>query len=327
MGGLGAGCILRAMEPRDATIPIPPPSTAALPAPGDFLRQVFDLGRRTFGPAAPALVLLYCYRFGMGLYMALSGAATTPLGFPDYQAKIVAVVVILAAYLPIMVLLWTPLLPLQDGLLSGPRRSFLESVKRVLELLWPYGLSSIVQTIIVVVPAALIMGGFVLLALPAPEAARAALIVLAFVPVFVWILISVFFVSFATPLLILDGRGPVASVRESVSLVRRRFGGLLGRVFLFLVVLTFASLFAKLPSSMLQMVSAVSGHKWIGVEVARAFWDSAVETGMYPFTIASLLILYRAMVPASGGVAEAATPAAPVVEGEAAPAANPYRFE
>ncbi|MEK7315235.1 MAG: hypothetical protein AAB011_03570, partial [Candidatus Eisenbacteria bacterium] len=69
---------------------VPPLSPQAarpgvLPAPsvGEFLRQVFALGRRSILPALPILVLLYFYRFGMGLYMIFSGDVTSPMGYPS----------------------------------------------------------------------------------------------------------------------------------------------------------------------------------------------------------------------------------------------------
>jgi hypothetical protein len=311
------------------------PLAPALPPIGDFFRQVLTLGRQSIVPALPALVLLYCYRFGMGLYLVFSGDTTSPLGFPDYQARAFPLIVTATAYLPLLVLVYTPFLPLQDAILRGTKRSFMDSTKHVLERLWPYGVSSLIQFAIIVVPATMIVLVTGLATLPfgaLPDKTRAALILLAMAPAAVWIVVSLFLMIFATPLLLLDGRGPLASIRESFRLMRRHFSGLLGRFVAFIVVIVIAAVFFSLPSAMLTIVTAVARQKIIGVEIARAVWDSAVSTATFPFSVAGLLILYRALVPARESTAGHLEPAAagdvPVpTPGEATGPTPPYRFE
>ena len=324
------------MEATGPTTPFtpPPPPAAPLPPAGDYLRQVFQLGVRSIKPALPALVLLYFYRFGMELYLTVQRSTNTPLGFPDYQSKIVLIVLMVAAYLPILVLVWTPFLPLQDGLLRGIKRSFIESARQVLELVWPYGLSSALQGLIIGGPPCVLLVIVALAMAPLgsamPDGVRAGVVLLALAPCFIWILLSVFFLAFATPLLVLDGRGPVASIRESVDLIRKHFGGLLGRVILFVLLMTMAALFASLPSGMLTMVSAVAKGRLVGVDVAKAFWDSLVGTALYPFSIAALVVLYRALVPAvSTPEAGLTAPpdASPRLDDATTTATPPYQFE
>src|SRR5262249_45019059 len=156
---------------------------------------------------------------------------------------------------------WTPFLPLQDGLLRGIKRSFWDSIKQVLELVWPYGLSSGLQGLIIGGPPCFLLVIVALAMAPLgnamPDGVRARIVLLALAPCFTVILFSVFFLAFPPPPLVLAGRGRGASTRESASLIRKHFGGLLGRVVLFVLLMTMAALFASLPSGMLTMVSAV----------------------------------------------------------------------
>ena len=312
----------------------PPPSVPPpLPPVGDYLRQVLALGRASFVPALPALVLLYCYRLGMGLYLVFAGDTTSPLGFSNSQAYIATILLVATASLPLLVLVYTPMLPFLDAILRGARRSFLDCVKQVLELTWPYGLSSLLQLLIIALPALVFVvgAGLVIMPLPnLPDQARVGLVMLTTVPAAVWAVVAMFFLGLATPLLILDGRGPVASVTESLRLVRRHFGGLFGRVFLLIVVIGFAALFFALPSAMLSMVATAAKQRFVGLEIAKAAWDSAVSTATFPFSVAGLLILYRALVPASGSAKPGPSPEGAVrlpIQGETTNATPPYRFE
>jgi hypothetical protein len=219
------------MESVDRPTPLPPV--------GDFLRQVFSLGRRSIAPALPVLVLLYFYRFGMGLYLILSGGVTSPMGYPDEQLRAVTWIVAATAYLPLVVLIYTPFVPFQDAILRGERRSFSDAVKHVLELVWPYGVSSILQLLFISLPAVVILvaaGGASLAMTAIPVEARPLFILVAMIPAGMWIAFAMFLLAFATPLLVLDGRGPVQSIRESFALVRRHFGGLFWRFFVSLAL-------------------------------------------------------------------------------------------
>lgn len=329
---------LSPVPPTDAPLPPMPPLAASafappLPPVGEFLKGVLSLGRQSILPALPVLVLIYCYRFGMGLYFVFAGAATSPLGFPDNQARVFMWTVTAAAFLPLLVLVYTPFLPFQDALLHGGKRSFVDCVKQVLELLWPYGVSSVYQILIVAAAptAILVAAALVTAQLPAlPDPMRMGLIVLALVPAVLWMAVSGFLLSFATPLVILDGRGPAASIRESLRLVRRHFSGLFGRLFLFVALLVLASFFLSIPTGILSAVTAVARQRIIGVEIARLIWDSAVGTILFPFSVAAPLILYRSLVPAPAGAATAAAGPDAVrlpLEGETTSSTPPYRFE
>lgn len=291
--------------PTAPAVPPPPPQDArpaVLRAPpvGEYLHQVFALGRRSILPALPILVLLYFYRFGMGLYLIFSGDVTSPMGYPDTQIRAVTWIVAAAAYMPLLVLVYTPFLPFQDSILRGEKRSFVDAVQQILELLWPYSVSAFFQLLFISLPAAaiVVVAAMVTMALGGlPVEARSFLVLLAMLPAGLWVAFAMLLLAFATPLLVLDGRGPLASIRESFSLVRRQFGWLLGRLFISVVVLTFAVIFASLPSSMLTVMTSVANQKLVAVEIARLVWDSAVSTLAFPFSVAVLVILYRTVVP------------------------------
>jgi hypothetical protein len=82
---------------------------------------------------------------------------------------------------------------------------------------------------------------------------------------------------------------------------------------------------------MLTVMTRVAQQRLIAVDVARLVWDSAVGTLAFPFGVAVLVVLYRAIVPPAGtALATPATPdgAAPVpTEGETITTTSPYRFE
>lgn len=327
-----------------APAPAAPTLVPPLPPVGDFLRDTLSLGRRSLAPALPVLVVLYFYRFGMGLYMIAAGGSTSPMGYPDYQLRAVTWIVAATAYLPLLVLVYTPFLPFQDAIFRGERRGFLDSVKLVLELLWPYGISSFYQIVFIAIPATVIILGAaaVTMAMGAiPIEMRSILVLLAIVPAGIWIAFAMFLLAFATPLLVLDGRGPMESIRESFSLVRRNFGGLLWRFVVAAALLTLVIVVASFPSTMLSVLSSVAKQKLVGVAIARLIWDSAVGTLAFPFTVAAMIVLYRALVPSRDGAGEAALPhsvtpsgggadpnvAAVPTKGETVTITSPYSFE
>jgi hypothetical protein len=285
---------------------VPPP---LLPPLGDYLREIIRLGIESIRPAMPALVLLFCYRFGMGLYLIFANRATSPMGYPDTGLHMAGVLVVAAAYLPLLVLVYTPFLPLQDALLKGERRSFFDCAKEVLELLPRFSLSGIAQIALVAGPAVFLVIGAAIAAAPfaaAPPEIKALFVLAAMIPAMLWVLFAMFLLSFAAPLLLLDGRGPIESVRESVRLVRAQFGGLFGRLLLFGVLLFVVLIVASFPVSMLAAVSAVAGQQFLGARIAGLVWTAALSAAVFPFTVSALLVLYRAVV-----AAPASAPAAP----------------
>jgi len=325
LGAARAGCILRRMEPRDEPLPTAPPAAAAEPAPaptatfamprllpplGEYLQQTIRLGLASIRPAMPALVIAGCYRFGMGLHSIFSGAPTTPSGYPEAAAQAATLIVAAGAYLPLLVLIHTPFLPLQDALLRSERRSFFDGVKHVL-----FGLMGLAQAAIILVP---VVGMFAVAALVAASmsesvaAMRPLLFLMALLPVGIWVSVSLFFLGFATPALILDGAGPLASIRRSVDLVRRHAGGLLGRLLLSGCALFLAFIFLSLPSSMIAAVSAVAGRQFVGAQIAGLVWTSVISAALVPFSVAAVMTLYRALVPPPAAPAPTAyAPAAP----------------
>ncbi len=312
-GGSGVECT--AMNTTGVTIGRTRP---ALPRVADYLRAVVDLGRRSLRPALPALAFLYFYRVGMGAYMALSNYSYS-LG-PDAMAAVLPVLVVMVGFLPMLLLVYTPFLPLQDGILQGAPISFLPAIRRVLEMSWTFTLSGIAQLVVFFVP--FLFAGIALgLLLPdsASEAdpSRLGILALVLIAGFAWMLIAGFLLMFATPAVVLDAEGPVQSIRTSMRLVVGNLGAVLGRLFAFAFLATVLYLVATMPAQILNAVERASGTTSAPLKIAGVIWTSAIDTLSFPFWVAALLVLYRSLVPH----ASAARAGAPVtLEDEYGPA-------
>jgi hypothetical protein len=274
----------------------------ALPRVADYLRAVLDLGRRSLRPALPALAFLYFFRVGMGVYVALSNYSYS-LG-PEAMASIVPKLAELVSFLPMLLLVYTPVLPLQDSILQGTPMSFRAAVRRVLECAWNFTLSGIAQVIVFFVPAVVLAIG-VGLVIPDSggyaDPSRFALLVLVLVAAFVvWWMIAGFLLMFATPAVVLDAEGPLQSIRTSFRLVVGNLGAVLGRFFAFAFLAIVAYLLATMPAQMLAAVERASGATSSPLKIAAVIWTSAIVTLFFPFWAAALLVLYRSLVPHAG---------------------------
>lgn len=301
----------------------------SLPPTDTYLRAVIALGFASLRLSLPALGFLYFYRLGMGLYLALSSDSSSPLGISDERTLIVTVAMQAVAYLPMLVLVYTPFLPLQDSILQGERRTFGASVRLVLERLIPFIVSVIAQGVLLFGPPSLFFCGAALLlgALPSkPEELIRLLVIASLIPSILYLIVIGLFLLFAIPAVVLDGRGPIAAIRQSFGIVGRHFGGIVGRLFVFTVLLIIAAVAGSLPQAILQAVAAAAAVDHPAFKVAGAIWEAAVSAFLFPFTVAALVVLYRAAVPARAGAAPDATGGLLVGE-EPRPAASPYRFE
>ncbi|HYR69542.1 MAG TPA: hypothetical protein VER77_06635, partial [Candidatus Dormibacteraeota bacterium] len=108
-----------------------PAGRSSLPPIDTYLRAVIALGFASLRRALPALGFLYCYRLGMGLYLALSRDSSSPFGVYDERTLVLTAAMYVVAYFPMLVLITTPFLPLQDSILRGEHRSFGASVRLV----------------------------------------------------------------------------------------------------------------------------------------------------------------------------------------------------
>jgi len=275
---------------------------AGLPSFPAYLSSVIDLGRRSLKPALPALGFLYFYRLGMGAYMALSGYS-----FPQGKDALGAYgpqLAVIASFLPLLVLIYTPFLPLQDSLLRGQAMSFLSAIRRTLEESVDFLLSGIVQALVLFVPFVLIcvVAGALLPSGDSGAVNSSRMIFLAFtlLAVFGWTMLATFFMMFATPAVVLDGEGPVQSLRTSVQLVSRNLGGILGRLLAFVFLATVAYVFATFPASILGAVERTAEVTSVPIKIAGVVWTSAADTLFFPFWVAALMVLYRSMRPAAG---------------------------
>jgi hypothetical protein len=302
------------------------PTGRGIPPIPEYLRMVVALGLGSLRNAIPAIVFLYFYRLGMGIYLAFSVPDAAPLGFTETQARTSSILAMTATYLPLLVLIYTPFLPLQDGLLRGQRRSFWDAAKHVLERMGAFILSSIAQILLLLGPPAMLIGGVSIFvrAMPhRPVELVHAVALATYLPCFAWLVVGALFLLFVTPEVVLDDRGPLRSVAESVRLIGTNLGGVVSRLFVVALLIVFVAILASMPSAILSMASAAAetDHPLIGI--ARAVWDSAVSALLFPFSVAALTVLYRSCVPAPGIAGAAASPAAT----ERPVPTTPYRFE
>ena len=291
-----------------------------LPYVADYLRAIVDLGRRSFRPALPALLLLYFYRLAIGVYMALSDY-TYPEG-GDAIGAILPQVAIMGTFVPLLLLIYTPFLPLQDGLLRGRGVSFTAAIRQVFEVSWNFMLSGVAQVLILFTPfvaLCLVAGIMVSVSGADPEAARVVAMAFVLLAGCLWTLVGSLFLMFATPAVVLDGEGPVRSISTSIRLVRGHLSGLVGRLVAFAFVATIAYLFAMMPAAILTAAERSSDVVSVPFKVAGVIWSSAVDTLSFPFWVAALMVLYRALVPPAS---DAQSRAALAIEAEFRPAST-----
>jgi len=273
----------------------------ALPRVGDYLRTVLDLGRRSLRPTLPALAFLYFYRVGMGVYMALSNY-TYPVG-PEAMGSVLPTLVVMVGFLPMLLLIYTPFLPLQDEILQGGSISFLPAMRRALESAWTLTLSGVVQVFAFFLPI-VILGIFAGLLMPeartgwgAADPSRVLLFLFVLVAALAWAVVVGVLLMFATPAVVLDGEGPVQSLQTSVRLVLSRRGGVLGRLLAFAFLATVLHIVATMPAQILTIVERASGVTSSPLKIAAVIWTSAIDTLFFPFWVAALMVLYRTLAP------------------------------
>jgi len=254
------------------------PEMVLLPGVASYLRSVFELGRRSLRPALPALVFLFLYRLGMGAYGALTNYShALGEGAPGVKAALNATPIVLLA------LVYIPFLPLQESILRGHPIHFPGAIRSVLRVSVNLVLSGIAQVCILLGPITPItIVGARLLSDPLGPVMWAG---------FAWLAVAAFFMIFTIPAVVLDGEGPLQSLRTSCRLVSRNFGSALGRL-LVLAGLVFASFMVAWPVSTL-------GPTTVPIKLAVVTWTSATETLLYPFLVAAVTVLYRSVRPRS----------------------------
>jgi hypothetical protein len=187
-----------------------------------------------------------------------------------------------------------------------------------------------VQGLFVLGPPALLFGGMAILirmfpATARPESVLQALAVATLIPCFLYAAIIALFIMFATPSLILEHRGPLASIRASFRLVSRHFGGILGRLIVFGFLVMVAVIFLSVPEGILAGINQATGSDNPGFTIAEAIWSAAVSVLLFPFTVASLMILYRAVSPLASST-QATEPVDPALAGRPR-TSSPFVFE
>lgn len=303
-------------------------SSRTLPALGTYLRTLFDLGRRSVPAALPALAFLWFYHFGTALYLEVAGGGTSPLGYHDNRAQMIQLLMKASAYLPLLVLVYTPFLPLQDSILRGEPRSFLSAVRHVLERMIPFVLSSLLQLIIVLAPVAFVLGILVaaLAPLPVPRELVAVIAVATIAPLFLWLFVSGLFLAFAIPGVVLSGLGATRSISASARLVASHFWGVLGRFLVFFLILIGVVTLVSLPSVVVTSLSATTPVPAV-LRIASILWSSLVTALTFPFWVGALIVLYRALVPGTAAAVEERAPGAAAPHPAPGETSTPFLFE
>ena len=279
----------------------------------DYLRRVWDVGRKSIRPALPALTFLYFYRVGLEAYLAVSDRTSVLEGGPvDFLPGLAMA----ATFLPLLLLVYTPMLPLQESILHDRPISFLAAIRRTLECAWNLTVSGIIQVLMLVVPVFVICLGLALL-LPLGgsrlgtlgtalgvggeiDSAKLMVIALAAILGFLAMVVMVILLIFAMQALVLDGEGPIRSIRTSIRLVLSHLGYVTGRILAFGFLSFVALIVLTLPTGILEQVADVSGASLLPFKIASIVWSSLAAVAFFPFGSASITVLYRSLVPATG---------------------------
>ncbi len=283
-----------------------------LPSIPDYLRAVWDLGRRSLRPALPALAFMYFYRVGIGVYTALS--RDTVVAGTGPAAEMVPMLATAATFVPLLLLIYVPFLPLQDELLRGRVIGFMASIRRTFETSWKLTVSGLLQGIFLFAPFVVLMAvvGILARGLEESDPRRMAALLIAIALGAVWFMIGSLLMMFATPAVVLDDEPPVRSVGTSIRLATTHLPGLLARLIAFGLLEVVAYVVLAMPASMLTGLQHAADLTSSPLKIAAAIWSSAVQTAIFPFSVAALMVLYRSTVPS----AEAARAGVPVAADE-----------
>jgi ABC-type antimicrobial peptide transport system permease subunit len=90
---------------------------------------------------------------------------------------------------------------------------------------------------------------------------------------------------------------PLVPSRTSGRLVVRNLGAVLGRLLAFAFLATVLHIVATMPAQMLSAVARASGSTSSPLKIAAVIWTSGIDTLFFPFWVASMMVLYRSLVP------------------------------
>lgn len=319
-----------AFEPTAATRPAVHAGTrGALPSLGTYLRMVVALGRGSIRASLPVLVFAYFYHLGTELYLAFAMDPEVLGG----SAALVSAVMSAMAHVPLLILAYALILPIQDSILRGGRLSFSESVPIAVRRMPALLVSSFVQGLIFLGPPLLLLGGVGLFvrSLPSlpgsPTEVLKGTMFLALIPCAIYVTVMAVLLSLAESALILDSRGPFQSIGLSMRRAASHFGGLFGRFFVANLLLVIVMIAASIPIFFLQTGALLSGSVHPAAKVAQIIWESAISAASLPFSVAAILVLYRSLQPAGTAGSPGGTPAAGGTADAARRATSPFQFE
>jgi hypothetical protein len=319
-----------AFEPAAAMRPAAHGETRrALPSLGTYLHMVVALGRGSIRASLPVLAFAYFYHLGTELYLAFAMDPEMLGG----SGTLVSAVMSAMAHLPLLILAYALILPIQDSILRGGRLSFSESVPLAVRRMPALLLSSFVQGIIFLGPPLLLLGGVGLFVRSLPslpgsptEVLKGAMF-LALIPCAIYVIVMAILLSLAEPALILDSRGPFQSIGLSMRRAASHFGGLFGRFFVANLLIVLAMIAASIPIFFLQTGALLSGSVHPAAKVAQIIWESAVSAASLPFSVAAALVLYRSLQPAGTTAISGGTPVAGAAADATRRATSPFQFE
>jgi hypothetical protein len=110
-------------------------------------------------------------------------------------------------------------------------------------------------------------------------------------------LVTSFFMIFAMPAVVLDGEGPLHSLRTSCRLVWRNLGSALGRLLTLAFLATVAYKVATIPSSILGAAGRTSAVAAALIASRRRDLDERGRYPLLPFWVAAVVVLYRSLRP------------------------------
>jgi len=275
----------------------------------ETFRAAVALGHRTLQPASGILVSAALVNFvWTGLAVEFfRGGTFSPAGDSILQLTSMFLTVVALAVLSVGFLL---LLPLQDSLERGRMTSERAAARVVLRRTDALAISGLVQGAIVFGPPTVLFVSLALQEMSAVTAEGGTLDPATLVAIqsavlrgslgatCLWLAVTNLLFLFAAPFLLLEGRGPLRSIRLSVGLVLRRGLPEWGRFFA--IALLWGLLYAVvvLPGSGIQrMVASLPRTSFLRTTLPAA-WSAASSVGALAYGAAGLVVLFRRLLPA-----------------------------
>jgi hypothetical protein len=284
---------------------------SALAAAADSIQETVALGRESLRPSfwilSAGALLDYEARW------VFSGNATSELDPTNPSMLLTRLGLALFGFVALTILttVFLLLIPLQDGLLRGRAIGLGGAFRALSRCMGPLTLSCTAQALLVLAVPFAVVSAYVYASVAGvdpvegvpnifkmQEVARASAM-RALWPSAVWIIVTSILFVFALPYVILEQRGPLRSIGLSVSLVLRRCRAESGRFWAFAGTWIGAATVVMLPVILLNMTTTVTSREQVLLNFFAWGWRSLATAFAIPWCCASLVILFRHLVPAS----------------------------